>query len=205
MRHSTPARQATSPSARTVDDRLGEDRLASRLALDDDAFDGVAVFNDIHAEDVHQHLDADLLQHLQRHGLRLFGVDDRQAHMELAGTVFAGGAPRTQAVDEELGQSFDNLVALASEITQNRQTDGQVAAQIAAAFDQHDAQALACRRTCGHDARGAAAHDEHVHFGANRNLPPEFRNRFFLICHICNVLRFILRFWVFRGVPCATG
>ena len=123
----------------------------------------------------------------------------------LAGTVFAGGAPRTQAVDEELGQSFDNLVALASEITQNRQTDGQVAAQLAAAFDQHDAQALACRRTCGHDARRAAAHDEHVHFGANRNLPPEFRNRFFLICHICNVLRFILRFWVFRGVPCATG
>lgn len=151
LRHSTPARQATSPSPRTVDDRLGEDRLASRLALDDDAFDGIAVFNDVGAEYVQQHFDADLLQHLQRHGLRLFGVDDRQAHMELAGTVFAGGAPRTQAVDEELGQSFDNLVALASEVAQNRQTDGQVAAQIAAAFDQHDAQALACRRTCGHD------------------------------------------------------
>ena len=87
--------------ARTVDDRLGEDRLASRLALDDDAFDGIAVFNDVGAEYVQQHFDADLLQHLQRHGLRLFGVDDRQAHMELAGTVFAGGAPRTQAVDEE--------------------------------------------------------------------------------------------------------
>ena len=87
--------------------------------------------------------------------------------MVLAGAVFARRAACTQPVDEPLRRPLDDLVALAAQETENRQADRKVAAQKTAALDEHYAQAVARSRLGGHDAGGAAAHDQNVHLGAD--------------------------------------
>ena len=153
--------------ARAVDDGAGQDRFAARLALDDDALHVVALLDYVGAEDVEQYLDALLLHDFECRALGLFGVDDRQAHVQGAGTVFARCAACTQPVDEVLGQALDDLRSLVSQESEYRQADRKVAAQKTAALDEHYAQAVARSRLGGHDAGGAAAHDQNVHLGAD--------------------------------------
>ena len=156
--------------ARAVDDGAGQDRFAARLALDDDALHVVALLDYVGAEDVEQYLDALLLHDFECRALGLFGVDDRQAHVQGAGTVFARRAACTQPVDEVLGQALDDLRSLVSQESEYRQADRKVAAQKTAALDEHYAQAVARSRLGGHDAGGAAAHDQNVRLGADGNV-----------------------------------
>ena len=156
--------------ARAVDDRFGQDRFAARLALDDDALHRIPLADRIGEKGVKQYLDALLLHDFERRALDLLLVDDRQAHVVLAGAVFARRAACTQPVDEPLRRPLDDLVALAAQKTENRQTDRKVAAQKTAALDKHYAQAVARSRLGGHDAGGAAAHDQNVRLGADGNV-----------------------------------
>ena len=156
--------------ARAVDDRFGQDRFAARLALDDDALHRIPLADRIGEKGVKQYLDALLLHDFERRALDLLLVDDRQAHVVLAGAVFARRAACTQPVDEPLRRPLDDLVALAAQETENRQTDRKVAAQKTAALDEHYAQAVARSRLGGHDAGGAAAHDQNVRLGADGNV-----------------------------------
>ena len=139
---------------------------AAALALGDDAADRVAVHHGAGKERVEEHVDARLCQHLQRHGLHRFRLDERDAHVQRAGPMLAGAvALLAQPVDEFLRQAVDDLIALLAEEAQHRQADRHVAADEAAAFDQAYAQAVFGGGKRGGKAGWAAADDEHVVLG----------------------------------------
>ena len=149
--------------AGAVDHDLGEQRLPAALAFRDDAADAVAVHHHPGKEGVEQDIDAGFRQHLQRHGLHRFRLDQRDAHMQRTRTMLAGSVTLpAQALDELLRQPVDDLVALLTEEAEHRQPDRHVAADEAAAFDHADAQAILAGRKCCGEARGAAADYEHV-------------------------------------------
>ena len=148
--------------ARAVDHSAGEDRLAPGLAFDDHPLYFVVLADDVGAENIHQYLDAGLLHQLLCEGLALLRVDDRQAYVELAGSVSARGAPLLQPVDKALREPLDDLVAFLPQESQDREPDREVPAQVAAAFDQHDLQPFARCGLCGHEPRGAPADDKYV-------------------------------------------
>ena len=98
---------------------------------------------------------------------RSLGVDHRKADVERTCTVVRSQPLLLQTLDELQRQTLDDDVAFAPEESEQRQTDGHVAAQETAALDEHYAQAVARSRLGGHDAGGAAAHDQNVHLGAD--------------------------------------
>ena len=160
--------------SRAVDDGLGEDDFAAGLGFDDDAPDGIAVLDDIGAEDIHKHLYTNLFHHLKRDGLDLFRIDDRQAHVVLAGHVRAGGAAGGEPVDQFLCKALDALLAVDIQVGEDGQAEGQVAAEIAAAFQEHHLASVPGGRLGGHDAGRTAADDEDIHLGAYRKFPGGF-------------------------------
>ena len=82
--------------------------------------------------------------------------------------------PRPEAVDEFLGQTFDDLISLLPEKSQHRQSDGQVAAEEAAALDEPDLQPVFGSGLRRNQSGGSTANDEHVVFGADGNGPRGF-------------------------------
>ena len=161
-----------------VDHRLGEDDLASGLALDDDALYGIPVHDHVGAEDIHQHFDPGFFHHFKGNGLDLFGIDDRQAHMVLAGDVRACAAPGREAVDQVLGISPDALFSVDVEIGEDRKTQGQVSAQVSPAFDEQDLVSFPGGGAGSHDPGGTASDDQDVDFGPYGKLPLRFEIRF---------------------------
>ena len=125
---------------------LARMRFPARFAFGDDSAQPVAVHHDAGEHRVEHEVHAALQEHLQRDGLDRFGFDEREAHVERAGPVFAGGALGPQPVDELLRQAGDDGLAFLAEESEHRQADGQVAADEAAAFDQGHLQAVSRRR-----------------------------------------------------------
>ena len=82
--------------------------------------------------------------------------------MHGAPVVGAAGILFHQCIDQFLCDALDDLIAIHIQITQQRQTDGQVATQIAVPFHQQHLCAMAgCCNRCRNTAR-AAAHDNYI-------------------------------------------
>ena len=188
--------------ARTVDDALGENRFATLLRVDDYALHGVALHDDVGCEGVHQQVDAALLDNLECQMLRTFGVNHREADVERTCAVVRSQSLCLQTLDELQRQTLDDDVAFASEEAEQRQTDGHVAAEDAAALDKHYFGAfLQGGCLCSHKSRRTCAYDEYVYFGANRNFGCRNRNGFHII-KILESLKFLrsLNFSFIRGM-----
>ena len=161
-----------------VDDGLGQDGFPAVLGFHDDTLDGITFFHYARAENIHEHLHAFLFHHVQGYVLGFFGIDDGEAHVEFAALVAGGGAPGCQPVDELLGQAADALFAVYVQEGQDREADGEIAAQIASAFQEHDFFAFSGCGISRHDAGRTAADHDDVGFGAYGNIPCGFKNGF---------------------------
>ena len=181
--------------ARTVDDALGENRFAPLFGVNDYAFDGVALHDDVGCEGVHQQVDAALLDNLECQMFRSLGVDHRKADVERTCTVVRSQPLLLQTLDELQRQTLDDDVAFAPEESEQRQTDGHVAAQETAALDEHYFGAfLQSSRLGCHKSRRACAHDQDIHLRTHRNPPGRFFNLFHFRYRLMFYLEFILHF-----------
>jgi len=120
-------------------------------------------------KDARRHIDLCLGQHLQRDRLHRLGLDERDAHVQRTPAMLARALHEPEPVDELLRQAFDDLIFLLSQESQHGQPDGHVATQKTAAFYQTNLQTVLCRSESGGEAGRAAADDEHVVVGADRD------------------------------------
>ena len=91
------------------------------------------------------------------------GVDHRKADVERTCTVVRSQPLLLQTLDELQRQTLDDDVAFAPEESEQRQTDGHVAAQETAALDEHYFGAfLQSSRLGCHKSRRACAHDQDI-------------------------------------------
>ena len=100
-----------------------------------------------------------------------------------------------QTLDELQRQTLDDDVAFAPEESEQRQTDGHVAAQETAALDEHYFGAfLQSSRLGCHKSRRACAHDQDIHLRTHRNPPGRFFNLFHFRYRLMFYFEFILHF-----------
>jgi hypothetical protein len=131
--------------ARAVDHRLGQDRLASLLALENNPLQGVAGLDDIHAPGAEEHIDTGLLNHLVHQHLGRLGIDGR-----LIGRASPGG----DGIGSHLLQPPQKLLADAA----GHQLVAVALSDAGADHHQHDAVGPeSAERTAAFDQRGLCA------------------------------------------------
>ena len=94
------------------------------------------------------------------HDLEHFVIIDRYGVMHGAPMVGAAGIPFHQRVHQLLGDAADHLISVPVQIAQQRQTDGQVSAEIAVLFNQQHLCAMTGCGDCGGNTAGTSANHD---------------------------------------------
>ena len=154
-----------------VDDLVGQDGLASRLALEDGPAHGAAVEDGVHTPAVEEDVDPGLGDHLDHEVLQGLGVD---GGVDAPAAVADAPVELLQAPHHLLADALAHLPAPLDDVAddQQDQAPGPQAAEVAVALDQRGVGPCPTRGDGGRHAGRTGTDDEHLGLVQDGQLAP---------------------------------